>query len=247
MHALSLRGWLVSSQIWCSKPSCVRCVSSNSSSAFPFPTQPRPSPYEIFHLPYGCSSQQIKERYYDLVRQYHPDSPYCRLTPASERHARFQAIRAAYDSLRKGDKIGLKNAHLFDEYADEIARRKNIYYKHQQYRNRGPNVAKGHESRYEWNSNADDRWKDHMILGFGIVSIVVGVFPGLILFPRHIRQHNEAVQNLTQARLQATEHGEQRRLEIKSRLKEMGSDNARDPSRSSSSTQSQRDCNSSRR
>lgn len=106
---------------------------------------------------------------YDLVRQYHPDSPYCRLTPASERHARFQAIRAAYDSLRKGDKIGLKNAHLFDEYADEIARRKNIYYKHQQYRNRGPNVAKGHESRYEWNSNADDRWKDHMILGFGIV------------------------------------------------------------------------------
>ncbi|KAJ3883517.1 hypothetical protein F5051DRAFT_391664 [Lentinula edodes] len=218
MHALSLRGWLVSSQIWYSKPSCVRCVSSNSSSGFPFPTQPRPSPYEIFHLPYGCSSQQIK-------------------TPASERHARFQAIRAAYDSLRKGDKIGLKNAHLFDEYADEIARRKNIYYKHQQYRNRGPNVAKGYESRYEWNSNADDRWKDHMILGFGIVSIVIGVFPGLILFPRHIRQHNEAVQNLTQARLQATEHGEQRRLEIKSRLKEMGSDIARDPSRSSSSTQ----------
>ncbi|KAJ4487902.1 hypothetical protein J3R30DRAFT_3432160 [Lentinula aciculospora] len=231
MYALQLRCCLVSSQIRASILPYIRCISSNSSPDFPFPTQPRPSPYEIFHLPYGCNQQQIKERYYDLVRQYHPDSPSCRLTPPSERHARFQAIRAAYDSLRKGDKIGLRNAHLFDEYADEIARRKNIFYKHQQYRNRGPNVAKGYEPRYEWNSNADDRWKDHMILGFGIVSIIVGVFPGIILFPRHARQHNEAVRNLTQARLEAAEHSVQRRLEIKSRVKEMKSDAVKNPSR----------------
>ncbi|KAJ3970652.1 hypothetical protein EV361DRAFT_915010 [Lentinula raphanica] len=228
MHALQLRCWqLSSSQIHCSSIMCIRSISSNSGTSFPFPDHPRPSPYEIFHLPYGCNQQQIKERYYDLVRLYHPDSPSCRLIPHSERHARFQAIRAAYDALRKGDKLGLKNAHLFEEYADEIARRKNIYYKHQQYRNRGPNVARGYEPRYEWNSNADDRWKDHMILGFGIVSIIIGVFPGLILFPRHMKQrHNDAVQNLTQARLEATQHGEQRRLEIKSRLKELKSTSA---------------------
>ncbi|KAJ3732214.1 hypothetical protein DFJ43DRAFT_997556 [Lentinula guzmanii] len=224
MHTLQLRCWrLASSQIHSSSLSCIRSISSNSIPSFPFPIHPRPSPYEIFHLPYGCSQQEIKERYYDLVRLYHPDSPACRLIPHSKRHARFQAIRAAYDSLRKGEKLGLKNAHLFDEYADEIARRKNIFHKHQQYRNRGPNVAKGYEPRYEWNSNADHRWKDHMILGFGIVSIIIGVFPGLILFPRHIKQHNDAVQNLTRARLEATQHGEQRRLEIKSRLQDIKS------------------------
>lgn len=88
---------------------------------------------------------------------------------SQQAHARFQVITSAYESLRKGDRIGLKNAHMFDEYAEEIARRKNIFHKHQQFRNRGPNVTtKGYEPRYDWNSK-DDRWKDQMILGFGIV------------------------------------------------------------------------------
>ncbi|KAF9075244.1 hypothetical protein BDP27DRAFT_39987 [Rhodocollybia butyracea] len=201
--------------------SCRRLMSSNA--IFPFPNHPNPSPLDIFHLSYGCTQDQVKERYYDLVRQYHPDSPSCRLMPPAERHARFQAIRAAYDSLRMGDKIGLKNAHMFNEYADEIARRKNIFHKHHQYRNRGPNVAKGYEPRYEWESNADDRWKDHLLIGFGLLSIILGIFPGLVLLPRQMRKrHNDAVNNLAQAKLEASEYGEQRRAGMKNRLKELG-------------------------
>ncbi|KAE9409692.1 hypothetical protein BT96DRAFT_970027 [Gymnopus androsaceus JB14] len=193
--------------------------SSPSSGSFRFPNHPNPSPYEVFHLPYGCNQQQIKERYYELVRIYHPDKVGASMSSEAA-HARFQAITAAYDSLRKGGRIGLKNAHMFDEYADEIARRKNIFYKHNQFRNRGPNPARGYEPRYSWNSNADDRWKDQMILAFGIVSIIIGVFPGLVLLPGNIRhRHNEAVKNLSQAKLEASEYGEQRRLEMKSRSK----------------------------
>lgn len=36
----------------------------------------------------------------DLVRAHHPDSAHCRHLPPGERHARFQAITAAYDHLR---------------------------------------------------------------------------------------------------------------------------------------------------
>ncbi|KAF5377079.1 hypothetical protein D9757_007731 [Collybiopsis confluens] len=226
MHRLWSRSRAVTIRVYHLK---IRFLSTNSNS-FTFPTHlSNPSPYDIFHLRYGCTSQQIKERYIELVRQYHPDSPACRAVPASERHARFQAIRAAYDSLRKADKIGLRNAHMFHEYADEIARRKNIFHKHQQYRNRGPNVSRReYEPRYKWESNADDRWKDCMMIGFGVASILIGVFPGLFMLPRVSRKrHQDAVKNLSQARLEASEHGEQRRLEIKNRLKEMKSSGER--------------------
>ncbi|OSX64564.1 hypothetical protein POSPLADRAFT_1087952, partial [Postia placenta MAD-698-R-SB12] len=66
----------------------------------PFPTHAHPTPHEIFHLPLGATQQDIKARYYDLVRAHHPDSPLCRDVPAPERHARFQRITAAYDVLR---------------------------------------------------------------------------------------------------------------------------------------------------
>ncbi|KIK57770.1 hypothetical protein GYMLUDRAFT_45961 [Collybiopsis luxurians FD-317 M1] len=223
---MQLRSWAVSAH---KHSSNIRSISSHPNS-FPFPAHlTNPTPYEIFHLPYGCTQQQIKERYIDLVRLYHPDSPSCRLVPPTERHARFQAIRAAYDALRKADKLGLRNAHMFQDYAEEIARRKNVFHRQQLYRNRGPNVhRREYEPRYEWNSNADDRWKDRMIIGFGVASILIGVFPGLFLLPRVSRKrHQEALNNLSQARLEASEHGEQRRLEIKNRLKEIKSNTDR--------------------
>ncbi|EPS94893.1 hypothetical protein FOMPIDRAFT_1079253, partial [Fomitopsis schrenkii] len=97
--------------------------------AFPYPKHERPTPHQIFHLPVGASQQDIKARYYDLVRVHHPDSPHGRDIPQKVRHARFQSITRAYDILR-----GVRSEH--DEHdADpmlrEILRRKRMYEAHQ--------------------------------------------------------------------------------------------------------------------
>ncbi|KAL1661189.1 hypothetical protein GGF50DRAFT_61643 [Schizophyllum commune] len=58
--------------------------------AYPFPTNPRPTPHQIFHLPVTATQKEIKARYYDLVRLHHPDSHNCRHMTPAERHRRFQ-------------------------------------------------------------------------------------------------------------------------------------------------------------
>lgn len=41
--------------------------------ALEWPLSPSPSPYEIFHLDKTAPQKQVKERYYQLVKLYHPD------------------------------------------------------------------------------------------------------------------------------------------------------------------------------
>ena len=92
---------------------------------FPYPLHPRPTPYQIFHLPRGASQKQVKTRCkffrprlrslsrrltfskrcfskdYELVRVHHPDSPHSRASdlPTRIRDERFSAIKDAYDVL----------------------------------------------------------------------------------------------------------------------------------------------------
>lgn len=40
---------------------------------FPWPTSPHATPYEIFHLTPSCTTAEVKRRYYELVKLYHPD------------------------------------------------------------------------------------------------------------------------------------------------------------------------------
>ncbi|ESK94548.1 hypothetical protein Moror_8015 [Moniliophthora roreri MCA 2997] len=202
-------------------------ASSSTSNPFPFPEHPRPTPHEIFHLPYNASQEEIKLRYYDLVRAHHPDSSSCRLLDPQVRHARFQAITAAYDKLRRDRSAGFGLGGAFDyEYAEEVARRKHMYYKHYHARKmREEQMAPKYTyARYDWNSNPDDRWKDYAIIGFGVFAICIGVAPGLFLFPLHIhKRHEAAVFNLSQARSEAKLVGEDRMREMKSRAKELKS------------------------
>ncbi|KAF8891633.1 hypothetical protein BD779DRAFT_1512218 [Infundibulicybe gibba] len=72
---------------------------SSSKAQLPYPSNPNPTPHQIFHLPLSASQSEIKARYYDLVRIYHPDNPGSSKHP-NIAHERFQAITAAYDSLR---------------------------------------------------------------------------------------------------------------------------------------------------
>ncbi|KAI1783744.1 hypothetical protein LXA43DRAFT_902935 [Ganoderma leucocontextum] len=74
---------------------------STSANPYPFPSSTHPTPHQIFHLPKSTTRADVKARYYDLVRIYHPDSPAARAGGVSPEtaHARFQAISAAYAVL----------------------------------------------------------------------------------------------------------------------------------------------------
>ncbi|KAJ6557201.1 hypothetical protein B0H10DRAFT_1664935, partial [Mycena sp. CBHHK59/15] len=67
----------------------------------PLPDNPSPTPHQIFHLPRNASQRDVKARYLDLVRIYHPDKKHPSV-PADVAHARFQAISTAYNALRAG-------------------------------------------------------------------------------------------------------------------------------------------------
>ncbi|KAK0239036.1 hypothetical protein EDD85DRAFT_951248 [Armillaria nabsnona] len=195
-----------------------RCAST-SSSPFPFPGHPHPTPHQIFHLPYNASQQDIKARYYELVRHHHPDSLSCRDLPSSDRQARFQAIAHAYDTLRgKNPQTGTRRD--WGEYADELQRRKKRWERQQSARY---NYA--HPPRYKWESNADDRWKDNMILTIGIVSLVLGIAPSLLMLPFSVhktrQKHLETASDYSKVRAEAMEEGEERRQSMKYRVKEM--------------------------
>ncbi|GAA98985.1 uncharacterized protein L969DRAFT_89039 [Mixia osmundae IAM 14324] len=75
----------------------------------------QPTPFELFHLPRSATKRQIKARYYDLVRQHHPDSvtasPAAMALPATPKGKgkatehdvyieRFKKIVAAYELLK---------------------------------------------------------------------------------------------------------------------------------------------------
>ncbi|KAK7054816.1 hypothetical protein VNI00_003279 [Paramarasmius palmivorus] len=109
------------------------------------------------------------------------------------------------------------------EYAQEVAKRKHMYYKHYHARKMREDMAPKYTyARYDWNSNPDERWKDYMIIGFGVLAIAVGVAPGLFLFPVHIhKRHEAAVFNLAQARSEAKLVGEDRMRETKIRARDL--------------------------
>ncbi|KAI1798385.1 hypothetical protein LXA43DRAFT_876187 [Ganoderma leucocontextum] len=187
---------------------------STSVGPYPFPTHARPTPHQIFHLPVGASQNDIKARYYELVRIHHPDAPYGRDLSPAIRRSRFQAITAAYDTLR--GKTGSGPDGPVDIYREEILRRKRAWAAHEESRRRS-----GY-SGPEWKASADDRWKDRIILIIGIMALGAGLGPALVLpsYTASRQAHLSASKNLAQARSEAREFGEERRKEISKRVKE---------------------------
>ncbi|KAH9851984.1 hypothetical protein C2E23DRAFT_732040 [Lenzites betulinus] len=190
-----------------------RCASTTSSSTYPFPVHAHPTPHQIFHLSAGATQQQIKSRYYELVRIHHPDSPHGRNLSPSVRHCRFQSITAAYDTLR--GKCTSTNGPV-DIYRAELDRRRRARAAYEASRTqsypRGP----------EWSASADDRWKDRIILFVGILALGAGLGPALVWpgYSASYQAHVSAAKNLAQARREAREYGEERRKEIRRRVQE---------------------------
>ncbi|KAI0035892.1 hypothetical protein K488DRAFT_24049, partial [Vararia minispora EC-137] len=67
---------------------------------YPFPKHANPTPFQLFHLPSSATQADIKARYFELVRVYHPDSPLTRFLPPETVQSQFQAISRAYEVLR---------------------------------------------------------------------------------------------------------------------------------------------------
>ncbi|KAG7098893.1 hypothetical protein E1B28_000793 [Marasmius oreades] len=129
-----------------------RYSSSSSSNHFAFPTHANPTPHQIFNLPQGASQVEIKERYFELVRIYHPDKNKSSESSEEVAHARFQAISNAYNILRGPlpPSNTLQQATTASRRAAHIRRHRELH-------------ASG---------AVDDRWKDRLIL-FGTVAAVV--------------------------------------------------------------------------
>ncbi|KAG8872336.1 hypothetical protein FRB97_007751 [Tulasnella sp. 331] len=77
---------------------------SSSKNPYPFPSHRNPTPHQIFHLDTTASDAQIKSRYYELVKLFHPDTAYQDGKPSKARQERFQRITAAYNHLRRNNR-----------------------------------------------------------------------------------------------------------------------------------------------
>ncbi|EPT04956.1 hypothetical protein FOMPIDRAFT_12143, partial [Fomitopsis schrenkii] len=119
---------------------------------FPFPTNANPTPHQIFHLPPSATRDEVKTRYYDLVRIYHPDSAISRAVPPETAHARFQAISAAYSVLTgKARRMADVESGTASELRPDYHSLSTAMWKAKQRR------------RAELNVGMDDRWKDGLM------------------------------------------------------------------------------------
>lgn len=75
-----------------------------------WPSSPNPTPYEIFGLPPTASSAEIKKRYYQLARKYHPDSRISSTEVDQERLRRFRDVVRANELLSAA-----KSRRIYDE------------------------------------------------------------------------------------------------------------------------------------
>ncbi|CCX35422.1 putative Hsp40 co-chaperone Jid1 [Taphrina deformans PYCC 5710] len=75
---------------------CARALFNSATNHLPWPPHQFPTPYEIFHVEQSASAGEIKKRYYELVKIYHPDKIH---NPSVLENERFHKIVAANDLL----------------------------------------------------------------------------------------------------------------------------------------------------
>ncbi|SJK97392.1 uncharacterized protein ARMOST_00644 [Armillaria ostoyae] len=124
--------------------------------SYPFPRSTNPTPHQIFHLPRSASPEDVKARYYELVRIYHPDTVDSSVS-SKLAHARFQSITDAYNVLR--GKTAAKPDPVSGAQQATTAARRAMH-------------VRRHRELYEGGA-VDDRWKDRMIIAGLIATVVI--------------------------------------------------------------------------
>ncbi|KAF9528982.1 hypothetical protein CPB83DRAFT_893942 [Crepidotus variabilis] len=162
---------------------------------YPYPLHLNPTPHQIFHLPFGASKQEIKTRYYELVRTHHPDSAHAVFLSPDIAHERFRSIKAAYDFLCGRTLSPHPNARPtpspknFDPYLHELSQRRRAYYASRgAYKMHedgsegwakpgwGDGFAAPKNQQREWNPEGR---RERLLLTFGVITLVAGLFPTL--------------------------------------------------------------------
>ncbi|PVF98729.1 hypothetical protein CPB86DRAFT_704610 [Serendipita vermifera] len=93
---------------------------------YPFPSRANPTAHEIFHLSPDASGADIKKRYFELVRIYHPDTAQSQGITLEQAEARFHAITQAYNALQQLDpnyRARAPDGTSLDKEAEEIKER----------------------------------------------------------------------------------------------------------------------------
>ncbi|KAF9051024.1 hypothetical protein BDZ89DRAFT_522268 [Hymenopellis radicata] len=175
--------------------------SSRNSNPYPFPRHPNPSPHQIFHLSSTASSEQIKTRYYELVRLYHPDKADATMS-SDAAHVRFQAIGQAYDILR-GKKPAKPSPAEKTTQATTASRRAMHVRRHRNLYDSGP---------------VDDTWKDRLIMA-GVAFAV-----GIIVIQTTLTRRAAINEALDQRSVMTYSTRRQQKLDEDSRLASSSSD-----------------------
>lgn len=76
-----------------------------------WPKSTNPTPYEIFGLPPTASPAEIKKRYYQLAKLYHPDSCSASAEAQQERLKRFRQVVQANELLSAARKRRMYDTH----------------------------------------------------------------------------------------------------------------------------------------
>ncbi|KAI0644500.1 hypothetical protein C8Q79DRAFT_912882 [Trametes meyenii] len=146
-------------QLWATAIQVGRRTASTSANPYPFPRNAHPTPHQIFHLPKSATRADVKARYYDLVRIYHPDSPSARaggISPETA-HTRFQAISSAYAML--SGKKAMSSTDVSDTEGFGPTSRPS-------YHDLSTAMWRAKQRRRaELDVGLDDRWKERMMLG----------------------------------------------------------------------------------
>ncbi|KJA27850.1 hypothetical protein HYPSUDRAFT_35019 [Hypholoma sublateritium FD-334 SS-4] len=198
--SIDIRFWSV--QYQCNRGKLSRALQTSASQAstaaetqtpnsFPYPSHRNPTPHQLFHLPHNATESDIKARYFDLVRLYHPDKIGVS-TSSDLAHARFQEITAAYEILRRKssapDDPLSSTSPASPRYRTTAAYRA-MRKKRQELYNSGP---------------VDDSRKDKFII-FGVIMTIVIVLAQTASVRREVlseslSRHRQAVQNIHSTR-----------------------------------------------
>ena len=113
----------------------------------------RMSPYEIMELPNSASAKDIKSRYYDLVKQLHPDTARRDDGPDKTTMEEFHAVVRAYELLSDP-----KKRALYDKYRLGWGSPELILQERMQAARTGPMRAYRPRTQEEW--EAWNMWSD---------------------------------------------------------------------------------------
>ncbi|KAN0088329.1 hypothetical protein V8E55_005386 [Tylopilus felleus] len=187
-----------------------------NTSSFTFPPHTNPTPHEIFHLPHTASQDEIKARYYELVKVYHPDASDGQhdVSP-SVRNAQFRAITHAYGILRGRTGLSSKGGTDAWDYHDEAMRA--------ELRRRSRRSRSSSSSTTTAANNVRHENTDDAQVWFIVALFLVGAIAAMSSVSSHMerveRHTQSAAANLAQARAEAQLYGMERRRKIRERVR----------------------------